>query len=286
MPPTMDQIIELNADGRFDLKTLRGFPGKPAWTAMITVDDSPWGKRPAGYGQTEVMGLATFNALQPSIGSSGRPGTLRAHHHPRPRRRRARPGRDGRDRGARSHGHERLLQPPRAERGAPGRGLAPHQRPGPHRGRRVAHLHRPQDAADQVGGGEHLPHRGGGMPQATSRRGRRGGDRRARPHLGPERHRRGGAARGRGAPPPRRSSSTAASRSPRTRSPSRSSSPTHCPATAGPSTTTPSTPPTAAAATPAAGPERVGRRSTANRSRPCPLFRSSPSRAALGPSRA
>ncbi len=40
---------------------------------MITVDDSPWGRRPAGYGQTEVMGMATFNALQPSIGSSGRP---------------------------------------------------------------------------------------------------------------------------------------------------------------------------------------------------------------------
>jgi acyl-CoA synthetase (AMP-forming)/AMP-acid ligase II len=73
MPPTMDQIVELNADGRYDLKTLRGFPGKPEWTAMITVDDSPWGRRPAGYGQTEVMGLATFNALQPSIGSSGRP---------------------------------------------------------------------------------------------------------------------------------------------------------------------------------------------------------------------
>jgi acyl-CoA synthetase (AMP-forming)/AMP-acid ligase II len=73
MPPTMDQIIECNADGRFDLKTLRGFPGKPEWTAMITVDDSPWGRKPAGYGQTEVMGLATFNALEPSTGSSGRP---------------------------------------------------------------------------------------------------------------------------------------------------------------------------------------------------------------------
>jgi long-chain acyl-CoA synthetase len=73
MPPTMDQIIELNADRRYDLSSLRGFPGKPEWTAMITVDDSPWGRRPAGYGQTEVMGLATFNALQPSTGTSGRP---------------------------------------------------------------------------------------------------------------------------------------------------------------------------------------------------------------------
>jgi long-chain acyl-CoA synthetase len=73
MPPTMDQIIELNAHGRFDLKCLRGFAGKPEWTTMITVDDSPWGRRPAGYGQTEVMGMATFNALRPSIGTSGRP---------------------------------------------------------------------------------------------------------------------------------------------------------------------------------------------------------------------
>lgn len=73
MPPTMDQIIELNADGRYDLKTLRGFAGKPEWTAMITTDDSLWGRRPAGYGQTEVMGLATFNALGTSTGSNGRP---------------------------------------------------------------------------------------------------------------------------------------------------------------------------------------------------------------------
>lgn len=73
MPPTMDQIVELNTEGRYDLKSLRTFAGKPEWTAMITVDESPWGRRPAGYGQTEVMGLATFNALQPSLGSHGRP---------------------------------------------------------------------------------------------------------------------------------------------------------------------------------------------------------------------
>jgi acyl-CoA synthetase (AMP-forming)/AMP-acid ligase II len=72
MPPTMSQIVELNADGRYDLHTLRTFPGKPEWTAMITTDDSPWGRRPAGYGQTEVMGLVSFNAFGPSIGSHGR----------------------------------------------------------------------------------------------------------------------------------------------------------------------------------------------------------------------
>jgi acyl-CoA synthetase (AMP-forming)/AMP-acid ligase II len=73
MPPTIDQIIQLDTERRLDLKSLRTFGGKPKWTEMITVDDSPWGRRPAGYGQTEVMGLATFNALQPSIGSHGRP---------------------------------------------------------------------------------------------------------------------------------------------------------------------------------------------------------------------
>lgn len=71
--PTVDQIVELNADGRYDLKSLRTFGGRPEWTAMITVDDSPWGRRPAGYGQTEVMGMATFNALGPAQGTSGRP---------------------------------------------------------------------------------------------------------------------------------------------------------------------------------------------------------------------
>ena len=73
MPPTIDQIIELNADGRYDLHSLRTFPGKPGWQAMVSVDESAWGRRPAGYGQTEVMGMGTFNALGPSIGSHGRP---------------------------------------------------------------------------------------------------------------------------------------------------------------------------------------------------------------------
>jgi acyl-CoA synthetase (AMP-forming)/AMP-acid ligase II len=73
MGPTIDQILEVNAQGRYDLKSLRTFAGTPQWQAMITVDDSPWGRRPAGYGQTEVMGMATFNALGPSLGSHGRP---------------------------------------------------------------------------------------------------------------------------------------------------------------------------------------------------------------------
>ena len=75
--PTVDQIITANADRRFDLTSLRAFPGKPEWNEMVTLDTSPWAKRPAGYGQTEVMGMATFNALgPPGTGTSGRPSPL------------------------------------------------------------------------------------------------------------------------------------------------------------------------------------------------------------------
>src|SRR5262249_28862376 len=77
MPPTIDQILELNADGRYDLSSLRAFGGKPEWNAMITVDDSPWTTRPAGFGQTEVTGMLTFNALGGACaGNSGRPSPV------------------------------------------------------------------------------------------------------------------------------------------------------------------------------------------------------------------
>ena len=72
--PTIDQIVEVNNDGRYDLKSLRTFGGKPEWNAMITVDDSPWTRKPAGYGQTEVMGMLTFNAVGgEATGGHGRP---------------------------------------------------------------------------------------------------------------------------------------------------------------------------------------------------------------------
>ena len=75
--PTIDQILAANDDGRFHLKSLRTFPGKAEWNEMVTVDTSPWARRPAGYGQTEVMGMATFNAIgPPGIGTSGRPSPL------------------------------------------------------------------------------------------------------------------------------------------------------------------------------------------------------------------
>ncbi len=74
MGPTIGEILKLNAEGRYDLHSLRTFGGKPAWNEMITVDTSPWARRPAGFGQTEVMGMLTLNAWGgESIGNSGRP---------------------------------------------------------------------------------------------------------------------------------------------------------------------------------------------------------------------
>lgn len=77
MPPTIDQMIDLNAEGQYDLSTLRAFPGKPEWNAMVSLDDSPWATKPAGYGQTEVMGMLSFNAVGGDCtGNAGRPAPL------------------------------------------------------------------------------------------------------------------------------------------------------------------------------------------------------------------
>jgi acyl-CoA synthetase (AMP-forming)/AMP-acid ligase II len=77
MGPTAEQILAVNADHRYDLKRFRTFGGSPVWNEMITVDDSPWGMHPAGYGQTEVTGMLTFNALGVGTeGTSGRPSPL------------------------------------------------------------------------------------------------------------------------------------------------------------------------------------------------------------------
>ncbi len=82
MGPTIEKILELNApddsgERPFDLSCLRTFGGSPEWNDMITVDDSPWARHPAGFGQTEVVGMLTFNALGVDAdGSAGRPAPL------------------------------------------------------------------------------------------------------------------------------------------------------------------------------------------------------------------
>ncbi len=74
MGPTIGEILELNSGGTYRLKTLRTFGGSRDWNEMITVDTSPWARKPAGFGQTEVMGMLTLNAWGgDAIGTSGRP---------------------------------------------------------------------------------------------------------------------------------------------------------------------------------------------------------------------
>ncbi|MGH9025197.1 MAG: AMP-binding protein, partial [Acidimicrobiia bacterium] len=75
--PTTGQILAVNRERRYNLKTLRAPPGKAEWNEMITIDTSAWTRSPGGYGQTEVMGMLTFGALAPDgIGTHGRPSPL------------------------------------------------------------------------------------------------------------------------------------------------------------------------------------------------------------------
>ena len=69
--PAVEQLAEANKDGRYNLKSLRALKGSDAWNAMVTVDDSPWGQRPFGFGQTETLGYATYSLLQ-GQGAMGR----------------------------------------------------------------------------------------------------------------------------------------------------------------------------------------------------------------------
>jgi len=74
MGPTIREILDVNADHTYDITSLRTFGGSPAWNEMITVDTSPWARKPAGFGQTEVMGMLTLNAWGgDAVGTSGRP---------------------------------------------------------------------------------------------------------------------------------------------------------------------------------------------------------------------
>jgi long-chain acyl-CoA synthetase len=62
--------------GKYDLSSLRVPPSTKEWNDRITVKPSRSGAR-TGYGQTEVMGLATLtNPGGPATGSSGRPSPV------------------------------------------------------------------------------------------------------------------------------------------------------------------------------------------------------------------
>jgi long-chain acyl-CoA synthetase len=69
---TMDEIVALNANGAYDLRSFRSRPYSPAWDAMVTPDAAQ--ALFFGYGQTEAMGLVTFSFYAPGgLGRAGRP---------------------------------------------------------------------------------------------------------------------------------------------------------------------------------------------------------------------
>ena len=69
---TMAEIVALNADGRFDLKSLRSIPYNDAWNAMVTVERVD--TMVPGYGQSVVMGVAVLPFYAPgATGIFGRP---------------------------------------------------------------------------------------------------------------------------------------------------------------------------------------------------------------------
>ena len=62
LPPTREQIAEANRDGRWDLSSLNA------------AEPTPWWRNPGGYGQTELVGMATYNCIGgDAIGPHGRP---------------------------------------------------------------------------------------------------------------------------------------------------------------------------------------------------------------------
>jgi acyl-CoA synthetase (AMP-forming)/AMP-acid ligase II len=75
--PIFDQILEANANARYDLSSLRTARGRPEWDAMTSADPSAWAERPGGYGQTEAVGMMTFSCLgTEAAGTHGRTSPL------------------------------------------------------------------------------------------------------------------------------------------------------------------------------------------------------------------
>jgi acyl-CoA synthetase (AMP-forming)/AMP-acid ligase II len=66
LPPTRKQMKTVNADGRYDLSSLKARA------------HAPWEQRPGGYGQTEVVGMLTFAAFGDgnTVGGFGRTSPL------------------------------------------------------------------------------------------------------------------------------------------------------------------------------------------------------------------
>jgi len=65
-------IVQANADGRYDLTCLTSPPFFPEWDAMVTINPGDLRNGPYGYGQTEADGLITWTFYGQGIGTHGR----------------------------------------------------------------------------------------------------------------------------------------------------------------------------------------------------------------------
>jgi long-chain acyl-CoA synthetase len=61
--PIFEQVLAVNADGAYDLSSLRTASVGATWDAMTSRDPSVWAAAPGGYGQTEAVGFMTFACL-------------------------------------------------------------------------------------------------------------------------------------------------------------------------------------------------------------------------------
>jgi long-chain acyl-CoA synthetase len=83
MPPTVEQMVKLNADRRYDVSCLRATFSAHLWGDMASPDTSRYASSErgpgSGYGQTEVSGFAVFGGYgSKSIGNAGRPSPFTA----------------------------------------------------------------------------------------------------------------------------------------------------------------------------------------------------------------
>jgi long-chain acyl-CoA synthetase len=78
LPATILEILPLNADGRYDLSSLHTMIPIPGWTEITRPDISKWGRKPGGFGQTEVHGMVAYNALggRAELSTAGTPAPL------------------------------------------------------------------------------------------------------------------------------------------------------------------------------------------------------------------
>ncbi len=104
--------------------------GAKEWNERTSRDTSPWASAPGGYGQSEVVGMMTYSCLAlGATGTHGRTSPLLQIRVVDPDGNDVPDGEPGEIVARGPDRHERVLEPPRAQRRALARRLAPHERP-------------------------------------------------------------------------------------------------------------------------------------------------------------